>query len=391
MLNPRNIYTSKNGSGAGNNWSEGYDYANSFFENLMDIIDREVDLCDNLEAFQLTHSVAGGTGSGLGSFLLERLNDRYPKKICQTYSVFPANDQTSDVVVQPYNTILTLRRLIEHADSCIVFDNGALTSIAMENSRISDISFDHINQLVSTVMSAVTNPLRFPTAMHNSLSSLLSLLIPVPELHFLIPSFYPFTSEFVNFARDDLRRVNCYDVLLELLNKNLKMISFGDKVSESYIAAVDLLQKNDSHFDQKDVQKGLMRVHQRVKFVPWVSNKNVSIAFAKKSPYASYHKSSKNIFNSDISENTYVKNLNSEKIINGLMLSNSTSIVSLFKRTCFQYDKLVKRSAFLDSYRRGSLFSDDNLQEFRDSREVIQQTIDEYLSADSEEYLDFDE
>ncbi len=35
------------------------------------------------------HSIAGGTGSGLGSFLLERLNDRFPKKLLQTYSVFP--------------------------------------------------------------------------------------------------------------------------------------------------------------------------------------------------------------------------------------------------------------------------------------------------------------
>jgi Tubulin/FtsZ family, GTPase domain len=37
----------------------------------------------------LTHSIAGGTGSGMGSFLLERLNDHFPKKLIQTYSVFP--------------------------------------------------------------------------------------------------------------------------------------------------------------------------------------------------------------------------------------------------------------------------------------------------------------
>ena len=49
----------------------------------------------------LLHSIAGGTGSGLGSFLLERLNDRFPKKLIQTYSVFP---ESSDVVVQPYNS-----------------------------------------------------------------------------------------------------------------------------------------------------------------------------------------------------------------------------------------------------------------------------------------------
>ena len=33
----------------------------------------------------LCHSIAGGTGSGMGSYLLEALNDRYPKKLTQTY------------------------------------------------------------------------------------------------------------------------------------------------------------------------------------------------------------------------------------------------------------------------------------------------------------------
>lgn len=67
----------------------------------------------------MTHSVAGGTGSGLGSYLLERLNDRFPKKLVQTYSVFPNQEETSDVVVQPYNTLLTMKRLTQHADSVV--------------------------------------------------------------------------------------------------------------------------------------------------------------------------------------------------------------------------------------------------------------------------------
>ena len=55
----------------------------------MEIIDREADASDSLEGFVLTHSIAGGTGSGLGSFMLEKLNDHFPKKLIQTYSVFP--------------------------------------------------------------------------------------------------------------------------------------------------------------------------------------------------------------------------------------------------------------------------------------------------------------
>ena len=55
---------------------------------------------DSLEGFTLCHSIAGGTGSGMGSYLLEAINDRFPKKLVQTYSVFPNQSESSDVVVQ---------------------------------------------------------------------------------------------------------------------------------------------------------------------------------------------------------------------------------------------------------------------------------------------------
>ena len=96
----------------------------------------------------LLHSIAGGTGSGLGSYLLETLNDRYPKKLVQTYSVFPNNEETSDVVVQPYNSMLTLKRLTLNADSVVVLDNAALGRIAADMLHIQNPTFAQTNQLV---------------------------------------------------------------------------------------------------------------------------------------------------------------------------------------------------------------------------------------------------
>lgn len=101
-----------------------------------------------LQGFMLMHSIAGGTGSGFGSFLLERLNDRFPKKLIQTYSVFP-NALEGDVVVQPYNSLLTLKRLTNHADSVVVLDNGALARISADRLHVQTPSFDQTNQLVS--------------------------------------------------------------------------------------------------------------------------------------------------------------------------------------------------------------------------------------------------
>jgi tubulin gamma len=97
----------------------------------------------------LLHSIAGGTGSGCGSFLLERLNDRYPKKLLQAYSVFPVNNQSSEIVVQPYNSLLTLKRLTEKADCVVVLDNTALNRIVADTAHEQNPSFAQTNQLVN--------------------------------------------------------------------------------------------------------------------------------------------------------------------------------------------------------------------------------------------------
>ena len=89
----------------------------------MDIIIREAENTDNLDGILFTHSVSGGTGSGTGSLLLESLLEAFPKKVIQTYRVFANSDATgtTDVVVHPYNWILSMQRLIENpGGNCIV-------------------------------------------------------------------------------------------------------------------------------------------------------------------------------------------------------------------------------------------------------------------------------
>ncbi|KAK1376721.1 hypothetical protein POM88_032914 [Heracleum sosnowskyi] len=112
----------KRGRGASNNCASGYHQGRSVEEDLMDMIDREADGSDSLEGFVLCHSIAGGTGSGMGSYLSETLNDCYSKKLVQTYSVFPNQNEISDVVVHPYNSLLTLKRLTLNADCIVVLD-----------------------------------------------------------------------------------------------------------------------------------------------------------------------------------------------------------------------------------------------------------------------------
>ena len=65
-------------------------------------------------------------------------------------------------MVQPYNSLLTLKRLTLNADAVVVLDNTALNRIAVERLRIANPTFSQTNTLVSTVMAASTATLRYP-------------------------------------------------------------------------------------------------------------------------------------------------------------------------------------------------------------------------------------
>ncbi len=47
-------------------------------EELSQKIQSTVEMCDSLQSFFLTHSLGGGTGSGLGTYILSLLDDEYP-------------------------------------------------------------------------------------------------------------------------------------------------------------------------------------------------------------------------------------------------------------------------------------------------------------------------
>lgn len=43
-----------------------------------------------LQGFQLTHSLGGGTGSGMGTLLISKIREEYPDRIMNTFSVMPS-------------------------------------------------------------------------------------------------------------------------------------------------------------------------------------------------------------------------------------------------------------------------------------------------------------
>ena len=57
---------------------------------ILDVIRKEAEASECLQGFQLTHSLGGGTGSGLGSLLLSKIREEYPDRIMNTFSVLPS-------------------------------------------------------------------------------------------------------------------------------------------------------------------------------------------------------------------------------------------------------------------------------------------------------------
>ena len=384
MFNPRNIHLSEQGNGAANNWQYGYSYGLQYQEELINLIDRECDKCENLSTFQLMHSVAGGTGSGVGSLLLELLNDRYgSKKLINTFLIFPSNDKTSDVVVQPYNTLLTLKRLIDFSDGTFVFDNDALNSIenslfgissSISNDTLnnrSNSAFESANKLISFVLASISNPLRFPTYMYSSNESILSTLVPSPDLKFLTASIAPFAN-LSNFdqriSKYNFTNLNEYDIILELLNDRYKMNKVNEPIK--YISMLNYLIGNN--LNQSEIRKGTIRAQQRVEFVPWTSS-SIHVVNCQKSLFINGDKSQQ-------------KNKN----LNGIQISNNTSIAHVFSKTVKQFDLLAKREAYVNYYTE----SNDKeerlrvLDLFNECRESVVNVIDEYKACQSMSYLE---
>lgn len=142
------------------------------------------------------------------------------------------------------------------------------------------------------------------------------------------------------------------------------------------------------------VHKSLQRIRERklANFIPW-GPASIQVALSRKSPY-----------------------LPSAHRVSGLMMANHTSISSvslpgsrslwvpgcaphpdvpvtlglclpqLFERTCRQFDKLRKREAFMEQFRKEDIFK-DNFDEMDTSREIVQQLIDEYHAATRPDYI----
>ena len=291
---------------------------------------------------------------------MEDLSDHWPKKLVQTYSVFPANSKNGgddNVVVQPYNSMLTMKRLTLCADCVVVLDNNALNRIAEDTFNVSNPNQDQVNKLVATVMAASTATLRYPGYMNNGLEDLIASLIPLPRTHFLMTGYTPLSLD--RGPISSVRKTSVLDVITRLLNPKNNMVSVGTQ-NGCYMSIQCIIQGD---VDPSEVHQSLVRLQSRdLRFIPW-GPAGCQIALSRKSPY-----------------------VETSHRVSGLMLTNHTSIQNLFKRIHNQYKQMMNREAYLENYKRFAPFK-ENLDEFRDSEEVVSSLIKDYEEASKEDFL----
>ncbi|KAJ6692356.1 TUBULIN ALPHA CHAIN [Salix purpurea] len=192
LFHPEQLISGK--EDAANNFARGhYTIGKEIVDLCLDRIRKLADNCTGLQGFLVFNAVGGGTGSGLGSLLLERLSVDYGKKSKLGFTVYPS-PQVSTSVVEPYNSVLSTHSLLEHTDVAVLLDNEAIYDICKRSLDIERPTYTNLNRLISQVISSLTASLRFDGALNVDVTEFQTNLVPYPRIHFMLSSYAPVIS-----------------------------------------------------------------------------------------------------------------------------------------------------------------------------------------------------
>jgi tubulin beta len=345
-------------SGAGNNWAKGhYTEGAELVDNIMDVVHKECEACDCLQGCQLTHSLGGGTGSGLGTLLINKVREEYPDRIMNTFSIVPS-PKVSDTVVEPYNATLSVHQLVEHTDAVYCIDNEALYDICFRTLKLSSPTYGDLNHLVSLTMSGVTTCLRFPGQLNADLRKLAVNMVPFPRLHFFIPGFAPLTCP----SQQQFEAVTVPELTQQIFDSK-NMMAACDPRRGRYLTVATVFRGKVS-MKEVDEQMCALQSKNSSFFVEWIPN-NVKTAVCDIAP----------------------KGMK----MSATFIGNSTSIQELFRRVSEQFSVMFRRKAFLHWYTGEGM----DEMEFTEAESNLNDLISEYQQYQDatvdNEILEFEE
>ncbi|KAJ2230257.1 Tubulin beta chain (Beta tubulin) [Coemansia sp. RSA 485] len=346
-------------SGAGNVWAKGhYTEGAELVDSVLDVVRKEAENSDSLQGFQFTHSLGGGTGSGMGTLLLSKIREEYPDRMMSTFSVVPS-PKVSDTVVEPYNATLSVHQLVENSDMAFCIDNEALYDICFNTLKNTNPAYDDLNALVSMVMSGVTTSLRFPGQLNGDLRKMAVNLVPFPRLHFFMVGFAPLG----NPKSAAFRNVTVADLTQQMFDAK-NMMAASDPRHGRYLSVAAIFRGKIS---TNDVEEQMVNVQSKNSnyFVEWIPN-NVKTVVCDIPPQGLE--------------------------MSATFIGNNTSIQELFRRVNDQFTAMFRRKAFLHWY------TDEGMDEmeFTEAESNMNDLINEYqqyqdATADEEMAYEGDE
>ncbi|KAG7331890.1 hypothetical protein KOW79_005859 [Hemibagrus wyckioides] len=274
-----------NSYGSGNNWAVGHHtYGSVYREQIVDQIRRAAEHCDCLQCFFLIHSMGGGTGSGLGTCVLKLLEDEFPDVCRMVTAVYPSAED--DVITSPYNSVLAMRELTEHAHCVLPVENQSLMDIISKIQLMTHSSksgsmvkkdctiisgkggvsqsekpFDGMNNIVANLLLNITSSSRFEGSLNVDLSEIAMNLVPFPRLHYLVSSLTPlYTLADVSVPT---RRLD--QMFSDAFSKEHQLMT-SDPRRVVYLACALMLRGN---VQVSDLRRNIQRLRPTLSFVPW--------------------------------------------------------------------------------------------------------------------------
>jgi len=304
-------------SGAGNNWAKGhYTEGAELVEAIMDIVRKESEGCDMLQGFQITHSMGGGTGAGMGTLLVSKIREDYPDRIMSTYSIIPS-PKVSDTVVEPYNATLSVHQLVENADQCFALDNEALYDICFRTLDLKNPSYKDLNLLIASAITGTTCSLRFPGQLNCDLRKLAVNMVPFPRLHFFLVGFAPLTSS----QSEDYRVLNVPELTAQAFDAK-NMMCAADPRHGRYLTCAMMFRGAMSSKDVDDQMLNMVNKNSSY-FVEWIPN-NLKASICDVPPPGMK--------------------------MSSVFVGNSTAIQEAWKRVADQFQCMFRRKAYLHWY-----------------------------------------
>ncbi|KAF9348882.1 Tubulin alpha-3C/D chain [Mortierella sp. AD094] len=341
---------------ASNNYARGhYTIGKELIDPVMERIRKVTDNCNGLQGFLIFHSFGGGTGSGLGALLLERIGMDYGKKCKLEFAVYPA-PKIATSVVEPYNSVLTTHATMDQADCTFMVDNEAIYDICRDKLNVERPNYSNLNRMIAQVVSSITLSLRFAGSLNVDMNEFQTNLVPFPRIHFPLISYAPILSK--GKAMHEQSSVS--EITMACFDSSSQMVNCEPRLGK-YMACC-LLYRGD--VIPKDATAAIANAKSKssIQFVDWcptgfkvgINNQRASVV-----PDSEVTTSNRSV----------------------CMLSNTTSISTAWTRLDEKFDLMYAKRAFVHWY-VGEGMEEGEFSEAREDLAALEKDYQE-VSADS--------